>query len=192
MKRLTFRILIAVLTLLVGIGISKLFSSLSKTAANRTSISISLTPPASQAALPHLDRFIPPNWHRADGGGFFSFYLPKNVKLISDERSEEAGWGSTFANDRIRIYAEYTSLAEGWAAHYLGKQNYYEMRVVEISGRKALMHSWCWAQPQSNFSCQAELQIRAWQQQFVLITIETRELSDLVVANQIFRTVELP
>src|SRR5215204_5807486 len=159
MKRLTFRILIAVLTLLLGIGISTLFRSLSKSSTNKPSISISLTQLPSQAALPHLERFIPPNWYRIEGGGFFSFYLPRNVKLSSSERSEESAWGSSFSNDRVRVYAEYTSFPEGWAAEYLAKQHNYQKQFVEISGRRSLIHSWCWVKPEGEYQCESELRI---------------------------------
>jgi hypothetical protein len=56
-------------------------------------------------------------WRKVDAGGYFTFRLPNDMKLTSEERCLECGWGSTFSDSRIRLHAEYSDWNEEYAGH---------------------------------------------------------------------------
>jgi hypothetical protein len=85
---------------------------------------------------------IPPGWERVDAEGYFTFYLPPTMKLLTTERCEECAWGSTYADEHIRLLAEYTSWNEGYAAAYLAKQPEYETQTIEVAGKTTRVESW--------------------------------------------------
>ena len=192
MKRFANKVSIAVITLFLGVGVSTLYHRLTRNTERRVSITVTQPVPPAEAALPRLERVIPRNWYKVDAKGYFTFYLPKSVRLSSTEQSEEAVWGSIFSNNRIQVDAEYTSWSEGWDPNFLSKQVDYEKQLVEISGRRAVIRSWCWAKPESNFKCAAELRVSDQKNRRAHLTVGALEYQDLELAKQIFRTVELP
>jgi hypothetical protein len=64
------------------------------------------------------------------------------MQLRSTERCEECTWGSTYADERMRLYAEYTSWNEEYAEQYLAKQPDYQKQITELGGKKAKVQSW--------------------------------------------------
>ena len=89
MKPLIQRVLIALITLFIGVGVSSLFHR--QTRSRTTTVSKPELVRACSWASPvyaRLEHSIPQNWYKVYGGGFFSFYLPTNVRLSSDERSD--------------------------------------------------------------------------------------------------------
>jgi hypothetical protein len=85
---------------------------------------------------------IPSDWQRVDAEGYFAFHLPPTMQLLTTERCVECAWGSTYADDHIRLLAEYTSWNEGYAPEYLAKQPEYEKQTAEIAGKTTKLQSW--------------------------------------------------
>ena len=136
---------------------------------------------------------IPDGWHKIDAEGRFTFYLPGTMKLSSDERCEECAWGSTFSDDRIRLYAEYTSWNEEYAPHYLAKQKEYVKELTEIDGRSAKIQSWQTEDSPEGFGYIAEVRFYGADRKLVArVSALCREGRDVETAKQIFRTVDFP
>lgn len=191
MKRFAYRVSISVITLFIGVGVSTLHR-LVRNPERRVSITVIQPAPPAETAIPRLERVIPRGWYKVDAKSYFTFYLPKSVRLSSTEQSVEAAWGSTYSNDRIQLFAEYTSWQEGWSPTFLSKQKNYEKQLVEISGRRAVIRSWCWEKPESSFKCIAELRVSHEKKHRAELSINVLKYQDLELAKQIFRTVELP
>src|SRR5436853_77552 len=109
------------------------------------------------ASKPIAQEPIPNGWQRIDGDGYFSFYLPPSMQLRSTIRCEECAWGSTYADDRIQLYAEYTSWNEEYAQQYLTKQIDYQKQITEIGGKKAKVQSWRTQDSPEGFAYTAEV-----------------------------------
>ena len=84
---------------------------------------------------------IPSGWQRVDAG-YFAFYLPPTMQLLTTERCDECAWGNSYTDDHIRLLAEYTSWNEGYAPAYLAKQAEYDKDTTEINGKTAKLQSW--------------------------------------------------
>jgi len=100
--------------------------------------------------------------------------------------------GSVFSDDRIRVFAEYTTFGEEWAESHLEKQNTYQKEFVDVDGRKAKIRSWCWATPETKFKCQAELIISDVPKNWAKLAVDVKHQRDLELARRIFQTVSLP
>ena len=141
------------------------------------------------ASKPIAQEPIPGGWHRIDGDGYFSFYLPPNMQLHSTERCEECAWGSTYADDRIRLYAEYTSWNEEYAEQYLTKQIDYQKQITEIGGKKAKVQSWRTQDSPEGFAYTAEVRFYGGNGKLVArLSASCKAQSDVNTAKQIFRT----
>jgi len=115
------------------------------------------------------------------------------MKLSSNEMSMEARWGSYYSNSGIGLYAEHRSWPEGYSARYLSKQFEYERERLVISGARAIVHSWQWAEPHGVYKYEAELRIYDEQlKMLVKMVAACKERTDVKIAKQIFNTVVLP
>jgi len=191
MRRYVGAILAGVLTLVLGIVVSCLYRQFVRKAV-RPVAPVPVKQPVSPLPLPHLERIVLNDWYRVNGNGYLTFYLPQTIKLRSTERSQEAAWGSVFSDDRIRVFAEYTTFGEEWAESHLEKQNTYQKEFVDIDGRKAKIRSWCWATPETKFKCQAELIISDVPKNWAKLAVDVKHQRDLELARRIFQTVSLP
>src|SRR2546430_7927701 len=132
---------------------------------------------------------VPPGWQRIDAQGYFSFYLPPSMQLRSTERCEECTWGSTYADDRIRLYAEYTSWNEEYTEQYLTKQPDYQKQIIEIGGKKAKVQSWRNQDSRDGFAYTAEVRFYGGKGELVArLSASCKAQSDVDTAKQIFRT----
>jgi hypothetical protein len=95
----------------------------------------------------HTELAVPAGWQRIEADGLFTFYLPEGMRLVSDEMCEECAWGSTYSDDRLRLYAEYTSWNEEFAPQYLAKQADYVKEMTVIDGKLAKIQRWLLEQP---------------------------------------------
>lgn len=133
---------------------------------------------------------IPNDWHKVDAGGYFSFYLPPNFKFKSGERCQECSWGSRFDNKRIRLYAEYTSWNEEYAAQYLAQQSEYLKTVAEVAGKRVKIQSWRSQEFARGFSYKAEARFYDADGTLVArLSANCKGRPDVDVAKQIFMTV---
>jgi hypothetical protein len=133
---------------------------------------------------------IPNGWQRIDADGYFSFYLPPRMQLRSTERCEECTWGSTYADGRMRLYAEYTSWNEEYAEEYLTKRSDYQKQIIEIGGKKAKVQSWRIENSPEGFAYTAEVRFYGGNGKLVArLSASCKAESDVDTAKQIFRTV---
>jgi hypothetical protein len=88
-----------------------------------------------------VDPAIPEGWKKVEAEKFMTFYLPNDMRLESEERCVECAWGSTYLNNRIRLYAEYSSWASETREDYLAKQAEYKKEMTTIDGNRAKIQS---------------------------------------------------
>jgi hypothetical protein len=142
------------------------------------------------ASKPIAKEPIPSGWQRIDAEGYFSFYLPPGMQLRSTERCEECAWGSTYADDRILLHAEYTSWNEEYAEPYLTKQPDYQKQITEIGGKKAKVQSWRTQDSPEQFAYIAEVRFYGSDGKLVArLSASCKAQHDVDTAKQIFRTV---
>lgn len=136
---------------------------------------------------------IPADWNKVTADGLFSFYVPKDMKVSGHEVSLEASWGRSFSTNGMRLYAEYSSWEERYAADYLAKQFEYEREGIELNGRKAVVQSWRWAEPATRYKYEAEVRVYdARGRMLVRMSADCKDRADVELAKQIFKTVEFP
>jgi hypothetical protein len=192
MKKCIFRLCAGILTFTIGIAVAALFR------VNRYQLPGNLVftkiVSVKKVEAPRIVRpSVPAGWTKVTADGLFAFYLPKDMKVSSNEMSEESAWGRSFSNNGIRLYAEYSSWEEGYAATYLAKQFEYEKERIELNGRKALVHSWRWAEPPGIYKYEAEFRIYDAQgRMLVRMSGDCKERADVELAKRIFTTVEFP
>lgn len=193
MKNFVFRLCAGIITFTIGVTVATLSRE------NRHEIhGIEVSQILSVAKLPFprariVNPYIPAGWNKVTADGLFSFYLPKNMKVSSNVMSEESAWGRSFSNSGIRLYAEYSSWDDGYAAGYLAKQFEYEKEIIEFNGRKAVVHSWRWAEPASIYKYEAEFRIfDARGKMLVRMSADCRDRADVEIAKRIFMTVQFP
>jgi hypothetical protein len=192
MRNLVFRLCAGILTFTIGVAVA----ALSRDTGHRipgieVSRIVSVAKPP--VARSRIDR--PPiqaDWNKVTADGLFSFYVPKNMKVSGNEVSPEAAWGRSFSNKGMRLYVEYSSWEERYAADYLAKQFEYEKERIELSGRKALVHSWRWAE-RTPYKYKAECRIYDAQgRMLVRMSADCSERADVELAKRIFMTIEFP
>ena len=133
---------------------------------------------------------IPNDCHKVNAGGYFIFYVPPSFKFKSAERCVECSWGSTFADKRISLYAEYTSWNEEYAPHYLAQQSEYLKTVTEIAGRRVKIQSWRLQESARGFNYVAEARFYDADGKLVArLSADCKDRPDIDVAKQIFMTV---
>jgi hypothetical protein len=133
---------------------------------------------------------IPNGWQRIDADGYFAFYLPPSIHLLSTERCEECAWGSTYADDNIRLGAEYTHWNDGYSLEYLAKQPEYQKQITEIAGKKVTIQSWRSLEPTDGFAYIVEARFYGGDGKLVArMTALCKSQADMETAKQIFRTV---
>ena len=192
MKKLVFRLCAGILTFTIGITVAALLR------VDRYQLpgDLVLTKIVSvkKVEAPRIVRpSVPAGWTKVTADGLFAFHLPKDMKVSSNEMSEESAWGRSFSNNGIRLYAEYSSWEEGYAATYLAKQFEYEKERIELNGRKAVVHSWRWAEPPGIYKYEAEFRIYDAQgRMLVRMSADCQERADVELAKRIFTTVEFP
>jgi hypothetical protein len=141
------------------------------------------------ASKPIAQESIPHGWQRIDAEGYFSFYLPPSMQLRSTERCVECAWGSTYADERICLYAAYTSWNEEYAEQYLTKQADYQKQITEIGGKKAKVQSWRNQDSPYGFAYTAEVRFYGGKGKLVArLSASCKAQSDVDTAKQIFRT----
>jgi len=146
-KNFGFRLCAAVLTFSIGVAVAALWRPNQE---QTPKLILTQVVSVRQPQVPKVTVAQPPipaGWYKVNADGLFSFYLPKDMKVSSYEMSLESAWGRFFSDSRIRLFAEYSSWEERYATEYLAKQFEYENERVEISGRKAVGHSWRWGEP---------------------------------------------
>jgi hypothetical protein len=189
MKKFVFRLCAGILTFTIGITVAALCRVNRYQLPPEINLTLVLQVPRSRIVRP----LIPADWNKVTADRLFAFYLPKKMKVSSNEMSEEAAWGRSFSNSGIRLYAEYSSWEEGYAAAYLAKQFEYEKERIELDGRKAVVHSWRWAEPATHYKYEAEVRIYDAQgRMLVRMSADCGERSDVELARRIFKTVEFP
>lgn len=133
---------------------------------------------------------IPKGWHKVNAGGHFIFYVPPSFKFTSDERCEECGWGSSFANKRTNLYAEYTSWNEEYVEEYLAKQAEYLKTFTELAGKRVKIQSWRSQDYAPKFNYIAEARFYGADGKLVArLSADCKDRPDVDVAKQIFMTV---
>lgn len=189
MKKFVFRLCAGILTFSIGVTVAGLFRVDRYQLPPEILLTFVVQVPRSRIVRPS----IPADWNKVTADGLFSFYVPKNMKVSSNEMSEEAAWGRSFSNDGIRLYAEYSSWEEGYTSEYLAKQFEYEKERIELNGRKALVHSWRWAEPATHYKYEAEVRVYDAQgKMLVRMSADCMERSDVELAKRIFMTVQFP
>ena len=193
MKNFGFRLCAVVLTFVIGVSVAALWRPNQEQTPELILTQV-VSVPQPQAPRTQIVRPpIPAGWYKVTAGGLFSFHLPKDVKVSGYEMSEESSWGRSFSNNGIRLHAEYSSWDEGYAATYLAKQFEYDKERIELNGRKAVVHSWRWAEPANPYKYKAEFRIYDAQgRMLVRMSADCRERAEVQVAKQIFMTVEFP
>jgi hypothetical protein len=132
---------------------------------------------------------VPSGWQRIDADGYFAFYLPSTMQLRSTERCEECAWGSTYADERIRLHATYTSWDEGYSSDYLLKQAEYQIETIELAGKKATVQSWRTSDVSEGFGYIVEARLYGVDKRLVArFSAACKSHGDLETAKQIFRT----
>jgi len=132
-------------------------------------------------------------WHLIDAKKLFRFCLPHSMSLSSRVASTESLWGSTFSDERISLYAEYSSWPSEYVAEYLAKQPEYVKRLTEIDGRTVKIESWRRADASDGHRYVAELRIYgANGKMMARMSALCKKRSDVEIAKQIFSTVEFP
>jgi hypothetical protein len=111
------------------------------------------------------------------------------MQLRSTVRCEECTWGSTYADERMRLYAEYTSWNEEYTEQYLTKQPDYQKQIIDIGGKKAKVQSWRNQDSAQAFAYTAEVRFYGGNGKLVArLSASCKTLSDVDTAKQIFRT----
>ena len=109
--------------------------------------------------------------------------------MSTTERCVECAWGSTYADERIRLYAEYTSWNEEYAEQYLTKQADYQKQITEIGGKKAKVQSWRNQDSPRGFAYTEEVRFYGGKGELVArLSVSCKAQSDVDTAKQIFRT----
>ena len=192
MKKFVFRLCAGILTFTIGLTVAALFR------VNRHQIPehLVLTQIVSvkKVDAPRIVHpLVPADWNKVTADGLFAFYLPRNMKVSGNEVSLEAAWGRSFSNNGIRLYTEYSSWEERYAATYLAKQFEYQKERIELNGRKALVHSWRWAEPATIYKYEAEFRIYDAQgKMLVRMSADCKDRTDVELAKRIFMTVQFP
>jgi hypothetical protein len=193
MKNFVFRLCAGILTFTIGITVAALSRDNDHQIPGiEVSQILSVTKPKvprSRIVRPP----IPAGWNKITAEGLFGFYVPKSMKVSGNEVSIEASWGRSFSNNGIRLYTEYSSWEEGYDTAYLAKQFEYEKERIEVDGRKAVVHSWRWAEPRGSYKYRAELRIYDTKgRMLVRMSADCRGRADVELAKRIFMTVEFP
>jgi len=111
------------------------------------------------------------------------------MHLRSTERCEECAWGSSYADERIRLHATYTSWNEGYSKDYLLKQAEYQNETTEIAGKKTRIDSWRTSDSSDGFLYIAEARFFGADGKLVArFSASSKSQSDLETVKQIFRT----
>jgi len=191
MKKFGFGVCVAVLTFAIGVGVSALWRPKHEQTPGLILTQVLSVRKAEVARV--VVPQIPADWEKITADGLFSFYVPKSMNVSGNEVSIEASWGRSFSNNGMRLYAEYSSWEERYAASYLAKQFEYEKERMELNGRKAVVQSWRWAEPSSVYKYEAEFRIYDAQgEMLVRMSAHCKERADVALAKQIFMTVEFP
>ena len=134
---------------------------------------------------------IAAGWTRVDADKFFTFYLPESMRLVSEERCEECAWGSTYSDDRLRLYAEYTSWNEEFAPQYLAKQADYVKEIGELDSKAAKIQSWSLPEPVDGYRYTGEARIYDPRDGRLIarMSVWCKDASDLETARSVFRTI---
>jgi len=138
------------------------------------------------------ESIVPEGWNRIEADNFFTFYLPKSMQLISEERCEECAWGSAYSDSEVRLYAEYSSWNEEYAAQYLAKQAEYMKEMAAIDGKRAKIQAWQLEQPVVGYYFTAEVRIYDSEtgKMRARISALCKERNDLETAKEIFKTIK--
>ena len=193
MKNFGFRLCAVVLTFSIGVAVAALWRPNQEQTQELILTQVVSVPRPQVPRVPVVPPTIPEGWYKVTADGLFSFYLPKDMRVSSYEMSPESAWGGVFSSNGIRLFAEYSSWEERYAADYLAKQFEYENEQVEINGRKAVVHSWRWAEPAGKYKYQAESRIYdARGNMLVRMSADCRERAGVELAKRVFMTVEFP
>jgi hypothetical protein len=189
MKKFVIRLCAGILTFTIGVAVAALCHVNRHQLPPEIVLTFVLQVPKSRVVRPP----IPADWNKVTADGLFSFYVPKNMKVSGYQMSEESAWGRSFSNKGMRLYAEYSSWDERYAADYLAKQFEHEREGIELNGRKAVVQSWRWAEPATRYKYEAEVRVYdARDRMLVRMSADCMDRADVELAKQIFKTVEFP
>src|SRR5262245_33142745 len=136
---------------------------------------------------------VPKGWRKFEAKQYLSFYVPRSMRLTSEERCEECAWGSNFKNSRIWLFAEYTSWNEGYAPQYLAKQKEYVKEWIEIDRKKTKIQTWRGEEEAQGYTYFAEARFYKSDGKLLAhLWAHCKVRADIDVAKRIFRTVDFP
>src|SRR5262245_50617117 len=145
----------------------------------------------SCAQISKVGPAIPEGWKRVEADKFMTFYLPDGIRLESGERCMECAWGSTYSNDRIRLYATYTSRNEEYAQHYLAKQAEYVKEMTSIDGNRAKIQSWRLEKAVDEYNLTIEVRVYDSSGKLkAMMSALCKAGGDLETAKKIFNTIQ--
>jgi hypothetical protein len=134
---------------------------------------------------------IPEGWKKVEAEKFMTFYLPNGMRPESEERCVECAWGSIYSDDRIRLYAEYTSWNEEYAPHYLAKQAEYVKEMTTIDGNSAKIQSWRLERAVNGYNLTTEVRIYdAAGKLKARMSALCKESDDIETAKKVFMTIK--
>jgi len=145
----------------------------------------------SSVQTPKVVPAIPEGWKRVEAEMFMTFYLPNDMRLVSEERCRECAWGSIYLNDRIRLYAEFTSWFSEKGEDYLAKQAEYIKEMATIDGNRAKIQSWRLEHAVLEYN--RTIHVRIYDSSGELkakMEVLCKEVSDLETAKKIFMTIK--
>ena len=108
--------------------------------------------------------------------------------------SPESVWGRTFSDDRISLYAEYSSWPSEYTPEYLAKHHEYKKRLTKVDGRKAKVESWrlSHAAPEGHRYV-AHLKLYGADGKMIARMMALcKQRPDVRIAKQIFSTIRFP
>jgi hypothetical protein len=113
------------------------------------------------------------------------------MRLENKYTCPECNWGSTYSNDRIRLYAEYSSWNEEYAQDYLDKQAEYIKELTIIDGNRAKIQSWRLEQVVKEYN--RTIEVRIYDSSGILkarMSALCKAGSDFETAKKIFMTIK--
>ncbi len=145
----------------------------------------------SSAQKSKVDPAIPEGWKRVEADRFMTFYLPNGMRLENENTCVECAWGSTYSNDRISLYAVYTSWNSEYAQHFLAKQAEYKEEMTTIDGNRAKIQSWRLEHVVNEYNRYIEVRIYDSSGKLkARMSALCKAGSDLETAKKIFKTIQ--
>lgn len=133
-------------------------------------------------------------WYEVKADKFFTFSLPQNLPVTIPAGNPESAWGSTYANEQMTLYAQYSSYGEEVDAEYAAKQAEYKKEITNIDGRRAKIQSW--RLPEENWGHDYKyyaglvLYDQGTGKQIASMRLLSKQREGIDLANEIFKTIK--